>query len=597
MVFCDIDGCLGDFIKPEYPHKQDLDNNKGKLELIKEKRKQFNEILFGVATGRSFYQADNIMESTAHQGPSIFEMGNVIFDPEEGVYNLFERHEKLCEHKAVIQEFIEWKRELSKQEQDIKNRFAFANLRQIKDRTCMLTYEFDSDIANELYSFLQEFMPENIKNSIDNQILKVLFSENSLDIMPNLNKGDAVEFISKKYGIDKNEILAIGDSSHSDIDLLKAAGFMACPDNADEELKEFVLSSGKGFIAPNNSATGVLNILDILEHFSRFNNFTNSKKKILVIGDYCIDEFFEGETNSISPEAPIPRVLISSVKSNPGMAGNIVAGMCAFGLETHAVGIIGEDENSKDLINFLKNFGANTDGMILQKERITSKFSRIVVGGKKYPQQSAIRFDFENIESPSSQSLAKIMNYINNQENINTIVVADYDEVGNGIINEEFLQQLVAITKQKGIRLIGDSRKNFNWFKDFSCIVPNISEAELTYEKLFNEKPNASLAESITSKLNLESIIITKDKDGLEIFTRNGEKANFPALAKKVVDVTGAGDSVTCALTCGLSMNKGYVASAKLACYAAAIAVSKPKLAIVTLNEIESFAKEIENEK
>src|SRR3989344_2961283 len=98
MVFCDIDGCMGDFVKPEYPMKQDLHKNKENLVLIGKKTNDFKDVMFGVATGRSYYQADNIMEFSNHQGPSIFEMGNVIFDPNEGVYFLFEKHERFKNH-------------------------------------------------------------------------------------------------------------------------------------------------------------------------------------------------------------------------------------------------------------------------------------------------------------------------------------------------------------------------------------------------------------------------------------------------------------------------------------------------------------------
>ena len=52
------------------------------------------------------------MEHSGHQGPSIFEMGNVIFEPDEGVYNLFEKHEKFKEHMDLIREFIQWKNEM-----------------------------------------------------------------------------------------------------------------------------------------------------------------------------------------------------------------------------------------------------------------------------------------------------------------------------------------------------------------------------------------------------------------------------------------------------------------------------------------------------
>jgi len=590
MVFCDIDGCMGDFNKPEYPLKQDLEKNQKNLELIKNKRNKFDKVFFGVATARSFYQADHIMELTNHQGPSIFEMGNVIFDPKEGVYNLFERHEKFKDNIEDIKQFIDWKNKMIENEQEIKNHFLSSNVRQMKDRTCMLTYEFDQNIGGELYDFLESFMPDIVKQLIEKNILKIIFSNNALDIIPDITKGDAVDFLIKKYNIDKNEVLAIGDSSHSDLDLLNSAGFIACPANADESLKRFVLSKN-GFVAPNSSSHGLLEILDNMEHFITNNlkkDLKFNNKKILVLGDYCIDEFLEGESNNVSPEAPILRALIKNIKTNPGMTGNIVLGVKALEAETYAIGIIGEDKSSKQLIETLKKNGINTDGMFFQKNRIIPRFSRIILGGEKYPKQSAIRFDIENSESASEESLQKIISFIENKkERIDAIIIADYDEVGKGIITKELLEKITILAKQNNIILVGDSREKFNLFNNFNCIVPNISEAEQIYER----KQDSQMPEEIINKLNLDSILITKDREGIEITTKQ-EKKSIPALAEKVIDVTGAGDSVTCAFTLGLCSNLGYIKSAELASYAAAIAVSKPMLAVVTLDELENFMKD-----
>jgi len=278
MIFCDIDGCMGDFIKPEYPLKQDLYGNKMQLMKIKERVNRLSSIgdgiLLGVCTGRSFYQADHIMKYSGCQGPSIFEMGNVIFDPKEGVYNLFERHEKFKKNTLLINDFILWKNKMKETEEKLKERFPNSGIRQMKDRTCMLTYEFRKDISKELYSLLLELMPDELKKAISSSILKVLISRNALDILPNLTKGDAVNYLAGLYKVRKEEVLAIGDSSHSDLDMLKSAGLVACPDNADTELKRYVLEHN-GFVVPNSSNSGFINILDLAENLIKFTSLRN----------------------------------------------------------------------------------------------------------------------------------------------------------------------------------------------------------------------------------------------------------------------------------------------------------------------------------
>lgn len=468
----------------------------------------------------------------------------------------------------------------------------------------MLTYEFDIDIGRELYDFLRTKMSEIVKRAIQDNTLRVIFSKNALDILPNLNKGDAVSFLINKYGIDKKDVLAIGDSSHSDLSLLQSAGLVACPDNADNEMKKYVLEHN-GFVVPNSSNKGLLNILDLIENFVRFSTMnidnTNAEslnkfrdKKILVIGDYCIDKFCYGEPKGISPEAPILRIVGSkeSIKINPGMTGNIAAGVRALGAECYAIGIIGEDEASRNLIKIFNERGISTQGMISRNYRITPEFTRIVATGK-YPEQQKIRFDIENTKKLDESATHQLIEYIDKCRGIDAIIVADYNEFGEGIINQELLEKIKLITMREGIILIGDSRLGFSNFTNFTCIKPNIYEAE----QIFHEKTDSleELAQKIIQNLNLKSVLITKDKDGMYLFTSSGIKKDFPAYAKKVVDVTGAGDSVISAFTLALASGFSYENSAKLASYAAAIAVSKPGVDVVTLNELKQFV--LENEK
>ncbi len=283
IVFCDIDGCMGDFVKPEYPLKQDLYENREQLEEIQKKAYQISlvepEILFGVCTGRSFYQADHIMKKTGCQGPSIFEMGNVIFDPKEGVYNLFEKYDRFKANIELLNAFIQWKNKMKGSEEQLKRKFPNSGLRQMKDRTCMLTYEFEEKIGEELYQHILEIIPSQFKEAIDMSLLRVSLSKNAIDILPNITKGDAVTYLINLYGISKEEVLAIGDSSHSDLDLLKSAGLVACPDNADLELKKYVFEHN-GFVVPNSSNKGLINILDLVENLIKFTNLKNESKLV-----------------------------------------------------------------------------------------------------------------------------------------------------------------------------------------------------------------------------------------------------------------------------------------------------------------------------
>lgn len=318
-----------------------------------------------------------------------------------------------------------------------------------------------------------------------------------------------------------------------------------------------------------------------------------AEKKILVIGDYCIDEFLEGDADMVSPEAPILRALIKKININSGCAGVVVRGLRSLGAYTYAVGVIGKDEASRQLLDLFKQDKANVDGMFFQENRVTPKFSRIILGGKHYPKQSAIRFDFENEEPVNENSLNNIINFIiQKKDELDAIIVADYDEVGTGIIKKELLTKLAEIARKNNIFLIGDSRKNFNFFSNFTCITPNRFEAESMYGKKIDSF--YEMSRETLERLKLDSILVKKDKDGMELMTKEGHHISIPALAKNIVDVTGVGDNVTCAFALGLSSGLNPLQAAELSSYAAAIAVSKPGVSVVSLEELKNFLMENE---
>jgi len=318
------------------------------------------------------------------------------------------------------------------------------------------------------------------------------------------------------------------------------------------------------------------------------------KKTVLVIGDYCIDEYLEGDVQTIAPEAPIPRVRVGGKWIRVGAAGNVVLGIRALGARTFAAGIIGDDSISEELVKKLEEHAVYTNGLVFQKGRTTPKFSRILAGGVHYPKQHVIRFDFENKEEVNKESLKSLIEFVKkNADEFDAIIVADYDEVGKGVVKKELLDEIVKIANEKKIILVGDSRKNLANFNGFTSIVPNIFEAELTYGRMIgsSEEDVLNAGKELIERLNLKSILITRDKNGVDLIEKNGtdfKRTNIPILSKKAVDVTGAGDTITCAFTLGLcSSNRDYVNSALIANHAASITVLKEGVVTVTKEELK----------
>jgi len=317
-----------------------------------------------------------------------------------------------------------------------------------------------------------------------------------------------------------------------------------------------------------------------------------SSKKIMIIGDFCLDEYIYTDMRMISAEAPVPRVVINSKKYIPGAAGNVACGIRALGANACAVGVIGNDDNGKKLIDEFKKRGINIDGLKLFQNRNTVTYSRIVSGGGKVPKQHVLRFDAINTEKTSDEMTLDMLNFIKSKiKDVDAIILADYDEAGGtGIVTDKLILELSKICKVNKKILVGDSRENFHKYVDFTIIKPNEIEAGKAVSKnLLSENDFINAGNRLMENLNTDSILITAGENGIYLFEKNNEMKKIPTFAKKIVDVCGAGDTVTCVSLLAKLSGASYEEAAQLASYAAAVTVSKEGTVSVTREEIKEL--------
>lgn len=321
-------------------------------------------------------------------------------------------------------------------------------------------------------------------------------------------------------------------------------------------------------------------------------NRQDKKIKVLVLGDYCLDEYLESRVAGVSPEAPILRVIITNRTVNPGMTGNIVSNLASLGVDVVSGGVLGGDETSKEMLDLFKQKKIKTD-FVIQKDRITPKFSRILTNDEKYPKQPLIRFDKESETKITEQTKENILNNIKKIKDLDAIILADYNEFGEGLIDEKFIERLKSLTVGRKIKLIGDSRLRPEIFKDFNLVKINLKEAEQMYKSVLDQKINVdkkfgkNFSHKLLKALNLDILIITADKNGSEIITKNGEYYKIFASAKKVIDVCGVGDTFLAGFVLKWLSSVNLKQALIFADKVSAVAVSKPGVSTVRLSEIK----------
>jgi len=307
-----------------------------------------------------------------------------------------------------------------------------------------------------------------------------------------------------------------------------------------------------------------------------------AKPNILVLGDLMIDHYLWGSCERISPEAPVQVVDIAKETTVLGGAGNVINNLKTLGANVSVSSIIGDDENGKELLGMLDSIGVDSQNIIIQKERKTSKKSRIIAVS-----QQILRYDKESKNEISAESVKSIVEALSSKvESYDMIILSDY---GKGVLTEELCQGVIALAKAKDIKVLVDPKgSDFSKYKGAYLLTPNKKEAILATNIEINDvKSLKDALLKLKAECDLGVSLITLSEDG--IATLDNEVETFPTVAKEVFDVTGAGDTVIASIAFALSAGKSIQESAAFANLAAGVVVGKIGSATVNLSEIEEY--------
>ena len=308
----------------------------------------------------------------------------------------------------------------------------------------------------------------------------------------------------------------------------------------------------------------------------------NKTPKILVVGDLMIDHYLWGSSERISPEAPVQVVNVDSESTVLGGAGNVINNLNALGAMVDVIGVIGECEVSKELKDLLSDIKVDTQYLITQKNRVTSKKSRIIAA-----QQQVVRYDREStdeINNKSEMVIIKIFKAI--VSNYDVILLSDY---GKGVLTFDLTQSLISIARKNDIKLLVDPKGlDYSKYNGAYLLTPNKKEAsEATNVPIKDNEGLIEAIQNLKDQCNLEVSLITLSEQGVAIF--DNELRIHPTVAREVFDVTGAGDTVLASLGFALSCNKDIDEAIKFANLASGVVVGKIGSATATLNEIIEY--------
>jgi len=310
--------------------------------------------------------------------------------------------------------------------------------------------------------------------------------------------------------------------------------------------------------------------------------FKEAKPNILVVGDLMIDHYLWGSCERISPEAPVQVVDIQKETTVLGGAGNVVNNLKALGANVSVSSVMGDDDNGHELVNMLHDIGVNTENLIIEQKRKTSKKSRVIAVS-----QQILRYDKESKNDILPKSAQKILESI--AKSINTydaVILSDY---GKGVLTQELSQGLIELAKKHDVKVLVDPKgKDFSKYCGAYLLTPNKKEAVLaTGIDIKDEESLKKALLKLKNECDLDVSLITLSEDGIATYEK--EVKIFPTVAKEVFDVTGAGDTVIASIAFALSIGKSLEETAAFANLAAGVVVGKIGSATVTIDEIEDY--------
>lgn len=300
-----------------------------------------------------------------------------------------------------------------------------------------------------------------------------------------------------------------------------------------------------------------------------------AKTNLLVVGDVMLDRYWFGDSDRISPEAPVPVVQVSKVDERLGGAANVARNVAALGANTTILGVVGEDEAGHRIGELLKQSGVNSQLEVDPKVPTTVKL-RVIAR-----QQQLIRLDFE--ETPSETALEqKRARFEKALGAADVLVLSDY---GKGALSQVAAMIEYARAQNKVI-LVDPKGEDYEKYCGATVITPNRSELRQVVGRWADETDLTQRAQELRRSLGIQALLLTRSEEGMSLFTDQGV-SHVRAQAREVFDVSGAGDTVIATLAVALAAQWPLDRAMALANRAGGIVVGKLGTATVTSEELQ----------
>lgn len=312
----------------------------------------------------------------------------------------------------------------------------------------------------------------------------------------------------------------------------------------------------------------------LLDQLAKWRPFT-----AVVVGDFMLDQLVYGHAERLCNDAPVPVLHVQRTDERPGGSANVALDLIAMRGAVRAVGVRGDDFYGGRLAELLKAAGVEADGLVADGTRPTTVKKNLIGLAQHRHAQKMFRLDYESAE-PVGAAVAErlVAAFERALDGADVVCLEDY---GKGVCTPAVCRAVIELARARGVPVLVDPASITDYSKYAGCatVTPNrIEAAKATGLKGLDDGPPeqfAPAAERLVGQLGLEAAVITLDRHGALLFERGGEARVVPTVARRVYDVTGAGDMVLAALAAARANRLDWFESVRFANAAAGLEVEE----------------------
>jgi len=296
-----------------------------------------------------------------------------------------------------------------------------------------------------------------------------------------------------------------------------------------------------------------------------------------------LDRFSYGSVGRISPEAPAAVINLERVEEAVGGAGNVARNITSLDGQCDLLGMVGTDEAANAICRCLAALPNVEAHLIHAPERVTTVKSRFVA---KLHNTHLLRADVEDA-SPISPDLQQRVVRLATEliPQVDAVLISDYSK---GLLTDDAIREIIESAHRAGKLVVVDPKgRRYERYAGAHFMTPNLAElGQAVGSAVDTDESLLAAARKLLEMTKIHAVLVTRGEGGVLIVSADGDATSFLATARRVIDVSGAGDTLAAIFTLALASGASTVNAARLANYAAGIAVSKFGTACVTHQEL-----------